>query len=113
MSDRTLTTVVLSLARPWQPATAAHAVARSIVAEPPRAPWFGVPGMRGDASPGEPPRASPGAQPRADLWATLRAAWRRQRTRRCLVELDARTLKDIGVSYAEAEAEANKPFWVR
>ena len=29
-----------------------------------------------------------------------------------MAELDARMLKDIGVSYAEAEAEANKPFWL-
>jgi uncharacterized protein YjiS (DUF1127 family) len=42
----------------------------------------------------------------------LHAAWHRHRTRHCLAELDAYLLKDIGVSYAEAEAEANKPFWV-
>ena len=39
------------------------------------------------------------------------AAWRRRVTRRRIAALDAHTLKDIGVSYAEAEAEANKPFW--
>jgi uncharacterized protein YjiS (DUF1127 family) len=54
----------------------------------------------------------PGTPRRPSLWAMLRAAWRRHRTRRCLAELDARTLKDIGVTYAEAEAEANKPFWI-
>jgi uncharacterized protein YjiS (DUF1127 family) len=42
----------------------------------------------------------------------LRNAWRRHRTRQCLVELNAYLLKDIGVSFAEAEAEANKPFWM-
>lgn len=42
----------------------------------------------------------------------LRAAWRRRQTRRCLAELDAHALKDIGVTYSEAEAEANKPFWM-
>ena len=42
----------------------------------------------------------------------VRTAWRRRRTRRAIVGLDRFLLKDIGVSYAEAEAEANKPFWV-
>jgi len=31
--------------------------------------------------------------------------------RQRIVELDAHLLKDIGVSFAEAEAEANKPVW--
>jgi len=53
-----------------------------------------------------------GMPERASLWAMLRSAWRRQRTRRCIARLDAHALKDIGVSYAEAEAEVNKPFWV-
>ena len=39
------------------------------------------------------------------------AAWRRRATRQRIAALDAYALKDIGVSYAEAEAEANKPFW--
>jgi uncharacterized protein YjiS (DUF1127 family) len=47
---------------------------------------------------------------RPSFRAMLRAAWRRHRTRSCLAELDAHVLKDIGVTYAEAEAEANKPF---
>jgi len=42
----------------------------------------------------------------------IRAAVRRQRTRRAIAGLNRFLLKDIGVSYAEAEAEANKPFWV-
>ena len=38
--------------------------------------------------------------------------WRdRARQRRELMELDGRLLKDIGVSRAEAEFEARKPFW--
>ena len=42
---------------------------------------------------------------------TVAAAWRRHATRRRIAALDPHTLKDIGVSHAEAEAEANKPFW--
>jgi len=45
------------------------------------------------------------------LLRSLRAVLRRQRSRRRIVALDAHALKDIGVSFAEAEAEANKPFW--
>ena len=41
----------------------------------------------------------------------LLAAWRRLRSRQRIAELDSHLLKDIGVSFAEAEAEANKPFW--
>ncbi len=40
------------------------------------------------------------------------AAWQaRARQRRELAQLDARELKDIGISRAQAEAEAAKPFW--
>jgi uncharacterized protein YjiS (DUF1127 family) len=39
------------------------------------------------------------------------AMWQRHRSRQRIAELDADILKDIGVSFAEAEAEANKPFW--
>jgi uncharacterized protein YjiS (DUF1127 family) len=49
--------------------------------------------------------------PRSPSWAAIRAAWRRHRSRRRLVALDPHLLKDIGVTFAEAEAEANKPFW--
>jgi uncharacterized protein YjiS (DUF1127 family) len=45
------------------------------------------------------------------LWATVVAAYRRHRTRAALAGLDAYMLRDIGVSPAEAEHEANKPFW--
>lgn len=65
--------------------------------------------------PGNYPEA--GRTPRADapanrVRAMLRTAWRRYRTRQCLVGMSAYLLKDIGVSFAEAEAEANKPFWI-
>jgi len=59
-------------------------------------------------------RASPGHRlgwPPLLSRAWLRAAWRRYRSRQRIADLDAHLLKDIGVSYAEAEAEANRPFW--
>lgn len=103
MSDRTLTH--LSLLPPRRPAeTAARILARSVIVEP-HAPQSGSPTLPGTAP-------TPGLPQRADLWTTLRAAWRRQRTRRSLAELDAHMLKDIGISFAEAEAEVNKPFWM-
>jgi uncharacterized protein YjiS (DUF1127 family) len=46
-------------------------------------------------------------------WAMVRSAWRRYRSRQRITELDGHLLKDIGVSFGEAEAEANKPFWRR
>lgn len=40
------------------------------------------------------------------------AEWQhRARQRADLARLDARELKDIGISRAQAEAEAAKPFW--
>jgi uncharacterized protein YjiS (DUF1127 family) len=41
----------------------------------------------------------------------LAEAWRRWRTRRMLVDLDDRALRDIGASRDDARAEAAKPFW--
>ena len=41
----------------------------------------------------------------------LREARRRRRSRLAIESLDARMLSDIGVSWAEAETEANKPWW--
>lgn len=39
-------------------------------------------------------------------------AWReRARQRRCLMTLGPRELRDIGISRADAEMEARKPFW--
>jgi len=46
------------------------------------------------------------------LAGTIRTALRRRRTRHAIASLDRFLLKDIGVSHAEAEAEANKPFWI-
>jgi len=43
--------------------------------------------------------------------ALMREGWRRWRSRRHLAELDDRTLKDIGITRADAEYELNKPFW--
>ena len=54
-----------------------------------------------------------GQEPARHLWlARLREWRRRQRSRTFLVQLDDHLLKDIGVTYAEAEREANKPFWL-
>ncbi len=50
------------------------------------------------------------AQP-VSAWERLRIAWRRYRSRQRITQLDGHALKDIGVSFVEAEAEANKPFW--
>jgi uncharacterized protein YjiS (DUF1127 family) len=55
------------------------------------------------------PRRGPGSSD--GLARQVHAAWRRWRSRRAIAGLDGLALKDIGVSYAEAEAEANKPFW--
>jgi len=41
----------------------------------------------------------------------LREYRRRRATRQQLLELDLRGLKDIGISPADAEREANLPFW--
>jgi uncharacterized protein YjiS (DUF1127 family) len=49
---------------------------------------------------------------RQTFWAALRVGWRRHRSRQRIAGLDRFLLKDIGVSFAEAEAEANKPFWL-
>lgn len=51
------------------------------------------------------------ASPPASVWMRIRAAWRRYRARQRITQLDSHALKDIGVSFAEAEAEANKWFW--
>lgn len=45
------------------------------------------------------------------LWKTLELWQERSRQRRQLLELDDRLLKDIGVSRADVEREACKPFW--
>ncbi len=63
---------------------------------------------------GEPGRLQPRQllhAPQVTFRAQLRAAWRRYRSRQRIAMLDSHLLKDIGVSFAEAEAEANKPLW--
>ncbi|HJS86451.1 MAG TPA: DUF1127 domain-containing protein [Acetobacteraceae bacterium] len=53
----------------------------------------------------------PGRQARVSMWGKIQEAWRRHRSRQSLAQLDARLLRDIGVTFAEAEEEMNKPFW--
>jgi uncharacterized protein YjiS (DUF1127 family) len=45
------------------------------------------------------------------MMARLRAWRRRAKDRSALAALDDRMLADIGISRAEAEFLANKPFW--
>lgn len=51
--------------------------------------------------------AERGHDPLPTLWNWIQ----RHRQRRSLLRLDDRLLEDIGVSRADAEAEAAKPFW--
>ncbi len=40
------------------------------------------------------------------------AIWReRRRARRCLARMDARSLRELGISPAAAAYESGKPFW--
>ena len=49
---------------------------------------------------------------KAIVLADVVASWQeRVRQRRILLSLDARMLKDIGVTQADARWEGNKPFW--
>jgi uncharacterized protein YjiS (DUF1127 family) len=72
----------------------------AVLAEMDRFPWDDGPRRR---------------QPRRDagpsMWQRAGAMWQRHRSRQRIAELDVQALKDIGVSFTEAEAEANKPFW--
>lgn len=45
------------------------------------------------------------------LWRVLCRAWQRHRSRRELLRLSDCMLKDIGISRADAQWEASKPFW--
>ena len=58
-------------------------------------------------------RAALDALSEATAWIfdTLREWNRRSRTRHELGGLDARMLQDIGLTHAEREYLANKPFW--
>jgi uncharacterized protein YjiS (DUF1127 family) len=57
------------------------------------------------------------AMPRASLLQRLAftfALWRGRRdTRRRLAEMDARSLRDAGISPAAAAYESGKPFWAQ
>ncbi len=65
-----------------------------------RFPWHDWP------QPERPRRASA-----SSMWQRLDTMWQRRRSRQRITQLDAAQLRDIGVTFAEAEAEANKPFW--
>jgi len=69
--------------------------------------------LRFETSPGNfSPVSSVAERPaRQGLIAWLLAAHRRRLSRLMISQLDNHMLRDIGVSYAEAEAEANKPWW--
>lgn len=75
---------------------------RGIPQEPPASRWS-------PASPAVRRPIRPPHQP--SLLARMRAAWRRRRSRVVLSQLDDFMLKDIGLTRADAEHEANKPFW--
>ena len=57
------------------------------------------------------------ATPKAGLLQRLAITWAvwRERTamRRCLAQMDARSLRDAGISPAAAAYESGKPFWER
>jgi uncharacterized protein YjiS (DUF1127 family) len=58
--------------------------------------------------------ARPHRRPSDLVRAVLRVGWlmlERSRERQVLASLDARGLRDIGVTPYEAGIEANKPFW--
>jgi uncharacterized protein YjiS (DUF1127 family) len=78
---------------------------RQALTEARRAPW--------DVQPARPARrgGSGNGGTASEFRTALRAALRRWRTRQRIGELDQYALRDIGVTYAEAEQEANKPFW--
>jgi uncharacterized protein YjiS (DUF1127 family) len=71
-----------------------------VLAEKDRFPWDGRPRSRQ-------PRPATGPS----VWQRAGVMWQRHRSRQRIARLDADMLKDIGVSFSEAEAEANKPFW--
>lgn len=53
------------------------------------------------------------ARPPAELLERAFEAWGRARQRRALAELPDSLLADIGLSRAQAQEEAEKPFWRR
>ncbi len=61
--------------------------------------------------PATPYRDTPRQPKRPSVLALVRLAWRRYHSRVRLAQLDPYLLKDIGITPAEAEQEANRPFW--
>ncbi len=55
-------------------------------------------------NPGSPKHALP-------LVRFLRMRWQRYASRQALARMDDTALRDLGLSRADAENEANKPFW--
>jgi uncharacterized protein YjiS (DUF1127 family) len=80
-------------------------------------PWFStvvaltspVQGMLGRPSYGDVPPLA--LRPRSRMLATLLRWHQRARQRRQLGELNDHLLRDIGITRAEALAEAEQPFW--
>ena len=58
------------------------------------------------------PRRDHGRRIGRSIATTLSMWWRRRRSRERLADLSEHLLKDIGITRAEAEHEANKPFWL-
>lgn len=56
-------------------------------------------------------RALPRARTPRSIARWLRGALSLRRQRSRLADLDDRILRDIGITRAEAEAEANRPVW--
>lgn len=46
------------------------------------------------------------------IWYTLEQWRERARQRRAMLALDDHLLRDIGISRADVEREASKPFWI-
>lgn len=55
--------------------------------------------------------AAPPRGAAAGWWTWLRRAWRARATRRDLRDLDARALRDIGLTRAQALREAGRAPW--
>lgn len=66
------------------------------LAEAARLPWDTIPGPRRN---------------RSGIVSRIQRIWERARTRRLISRLDARELRDFGVSPSDAQTEASKPFW--
>ncbi len=86
--------------------------AREALTEAGRAPWDVGPVRRGGGNGRSTSSGHTGGK-LAALGTSFRSALRRWRTRQRISDLDQHALRDIGVTYAEAEREANKAFWQR